>query len=170
MQPKMLLPDFHKVIQTTMGWTNSHLHQFTKDRTFYAPSHPDDDFWDDTDVVEYSETSIQDLLQNEKDRVMYEYDFGDGWEHDILLEKILPDKGEIKTPVCTAGKLSCPPEDCGGVWGYASMLEILNDPKHEEHKTYLEWLGGEFDPEQFDREEVNTMLQEKDFGVIDIFD
>jgi hypothetical protein len=163
------LSDFHKVIQTTMGWTNSHLNQFIKNRTFYSVKHPDDDMWSDMDNVDYKKkkTRILDLLRTEKDKIIYEYDFGDGWEHDIILEKILPVDSNIKYPICVTGKMNCPPEDCGGVWGYADMLEILKQPDHEEYKSFIEWLGDEFDPEYFDKDEINELLREKDYGCIE---
>ncbi len=167
MPSNMLLSDLHKVIQTTMGWTNSHLHQFIKDRTFYAEKSEDDDFWDEMDNVDYKKIKVSDLLKAEKDKMVYEYDFGDGWEHDVILEKILPMDKNTTLPICLTGKNSCPPEDCGGVWGYAEMLEVLKNPKHEEYESIVEWLGEEFDPTYFDKNEVNEMLQSKNYGVFE---
>ena len=120
---------------------------------------PDDDTWGEMDNVDYKKMKISDLLKKEKEKIVYEFDFGDGWEHDVLLEKILPGDEKFKFPICLAGKMACPPEDCGGVWGYADLLEILKNPKHEEYDSYMEWLGGEFDPEYFDKDEVNKMLR-----------
>ena len=142
-----------------MGWDNSHLHQFIKDRTFYTQRMADDDFWDDMDNVDYSKTKISDLLKKEKDRITYEYDFGDSWEHDIILEKIENRGLEKINPTCLTGKNNCPPEDCGGIWGYSDMLEILKHPDHEQYKEYIEWLGEEFDPKYFDKNEINEMLK-----------
>ena len=155
----LLLADFHMIIQISMGWTNSHLHQFIKNRTFYTERMPDDDTWGEMNNVDYKKIKISDLLKKEKEKIVYEYDFGDGWEHDVLLEKILPGDEKRKFLICLAGKMHCPPEDCGGVWGYADLLEILKNPKHEEYDSYMEWLGGEFDPEHFDKDEVNKMLR-----------
>lgn len=166
----LLLSDFHKIIQTTMGWTNSHLHQFIKNRTYYTVRIQDDDLWDETNNVDYKRMKISDLLKNEKEKIIYEYDFGDSWEHDIILEKILPIDDKIKYPICLTGKMNCPPEDCGGVWGYADMLEILNQPDHEEFERYIEWLGDDFDSEYFDKDEINEMLKTEDFGCIEIYD
>ena len=159
-----LLPDLHKIIQTTMGWTNSHLHQFIKDRQFYSAPSPDDEM----NSVDYRKIKISDMLKTEKDKIMYEYDFGDSWEHEIILEKILPIDSKIKYPVCLAGKMNCPPEDCGGVWGYADILEILKDKNHQEYESYIEWLGGGFDPKEFDPEIINEGLMEEDYGCIEI--
>ncbi len=149
-----------------MGWTNSHLHQFIKNRTFYTVRMQDDVFWDEMRNVEYKKMKVSDLLKLEKERIIYEYDFGDGWEHDIILEKILPGDSSTKYPICLTGKMNCPPEDCGGIWGYAGMLEILMQPDHEEYDSYVEWLGEEFDPEYFDVNQVNDLLREKDYGCI----
>ena len=159
-----LLSDFHKVIQSSMGWTNSHLHQFIKDQNFYTVRMQDDDFWNEMNNVDYKKMKVSDLLLKEKEKIVYEYDFGDGWRHDIVLEKILLNDEKMKFPVCLAGKRNCPPEDIGGVWGYKSMLEILKQPKHEEYKSYKEWLGNDFDPEYFDIDEVNKLLKSKNYG------
>jgi hypothetical protein len=101
---------------------------------------------------------LNSLLQREKDSVIYEYDFGDSWEHKIVLEKILPFDEQVKLPRCTAGKRACPPEDCGGIWGYSDLLDTLQDPQHPDHDEMKEWLGGDFDPEFFDMAGVNKML------------
>ncbi len=159
-----LLSDFHKVIQTTMGWTNSHLHQFIKNGTFYTVKIQDDIFWDEMDNVDYKNIKVSDLLSNEKEIILYEYDFGDGWEHDVILEEIQPLNNKLKYPLCLAGKMNCPPEDCGGIWGYSGMLDVLQDPTHEEYENYMEWLGEEFDPEYFNKDEVNKLLRRKNFG------
>ena len=165
----LLLSDFHKIIQTSMGWTNSHLHQFIKDQTYYTVRMKDDDMWEDMNSVDYKKMKIFDLLSVEKGKIIYEYDFGDGWEHEVILEKILPVDKKLKYPICLAGKMNCPPEDCGGVWGYAEMIEILKQPKHKEYENIIEWLGDELDPEYFDKEEVNEYLQTKDYGCISLF-
>ncbi len=156
--PDVKLSDFHQIIQTTMGWENSHLHQFIKDNTFYTVRMADDDFWNELNNVDYKNMKISDLLAKEKERILYEYDFGDGWMHTIFLEKILFSDDKIKYPVCTDGEMGCPPEDCGGIWGYSDMLEIVRDPEHGEYENYIEWLGEEFNPEYFDKNEVNNLL------------
>jgi hypothetical protein len=120
---------------------------------------PGDDTWGEMNNVDYKKIRVSGLLKKEKEKIVYEYDFGDGWEHDVLLEKILPVDEKFKFPVCLEGKMACPPEDCGGVWGYSDLLEILKQPKHEEYDNMIEWLGGEFDPEHFDIEAVNKILK-----------
>ena len=168
-QASLLLSDLHKVLQTTMGWDNAHLHQFIKGGKYYSLRHADDDFWDDHLNVDYTGQTVSDLLVKERDRIVYEYDFGDGWEHDVLLEKVLDEDKGLVLPVCLGGKMSCPPEDIGGVWGYEQMLEIMKQPGHKEYERYLEWLGGDFDPDHFNLEEVNHLLQEEDYGCLELF-
>ena len=163
--PDLPLEDLHKIIQTTMGWTNSHLHQFWKDRTnYYLEINDFGELPDNSKSCEYCKTKVSDLLKKEKDKIEYEYDFGDSWNHVITLEKVLPFDDTEVYPVCIDGKRHCPPEDCGGLWGFYNMLEILKDPQHEEYEEYLEWLGEEFEPEYFDKKEVNLMLKEVDYG------
>jgi len=89
----------------------------------------------------------------------YEYDFGDGWSHKITLEKILPFEVSSGLVKCIAGKRACPPEDCGGIWGYASLLEAVDDPNHPEHEEMVEWLDEGFDPAHFSLSDVNVQLQ-----------
>ena len=99
------------------------------------------------------------MLKKEKEKIVYEYDFGDSWKHDVILEKILSDDKKLKSSVCLEGKMACPPEDCGGIWGYSDMLEILKHQDHEDYENIMEWLGGEFDPEHFDKDSVNKILK-----------
>lgn len=150
----------HKVIQIAMGWTNSHLHQFVANQTFYSPPEYGDM---DMDMDSKNETKykLSQLLKKEKDKLVYEYDFGDGWSHKIELEKILPYDYKAALPFCVTGKRACPPEDCGGVWGYEDLIKAITDPNDPEHEDMLEWLGGEFDPEFFDIEEVNEILEDE---------
>ncbi|MEI6454805.1 MAG: plasmid pRiA4b ORF-3 family protein [bacterium] len=160
----MLLSDFHKIIQTSMGWTNSHLHQFIRDETFYTHRIEEDDFWEEMRNVDYKDMRISDLLENEKEKIVYEYDFGDGWEHDIILEKIITDDSPVTGPTCIAGKMNCPPEDCGGPWAYPDLLTILKNPKHKKYQGIVEWIGEPFDPEYFNKDEVNKLLKKRNFG------
>ena len=159
------LPELHTIIQTTMGWTNSHPHQFRKNKEYYSEPSP----YDELELIDYLKIKLSDMLKKEKETFQYEYDFGDGWKHKLLLEKILPIDINKKYPVCLAGKMKCPPEDCGGVWGYSEILQILMDPKHEGYESYIDWLGGEFDPKEFDLEMINKMLRKRDFGCIELY-
>ncbi len=149
------LGKLHRILQVVMGWTDSHLHQFIVGGTFYGE--PDPDF--DMDTKNERTAKLRQIAPGEKSRFIYEYDFGDSWEHDILVEKILPPEQGVRYPVCLTGKRACPPEDCGGIWGYAQLLETLQNPDDPEHEDMLEWVGGEFDPEAFDLDEINQGLK-----------
>ncbi|MEZ5480249.1 MAG: plasmid pRiA4b ORF-3 family protein [Thiolinea sp.] len=153
------LAELHELIQDSMGWEDAHLHHFIHGRDFYSSPNPFDGelLEDSLDAGRYR---IDQLLKKEKDALRYEYDFGDGWLHKITLEKILPTDPAQQLPWCVTGKRACPPEDCGGIWGYTDLLDVLSDPKHPEREERLEWLGDEmddFDPAAFSAAEVNEM-------------
>lgn len=144
------LGKLHDVIQIAMGWTDSHLHAFIVGHTQYGV--PDPEFGGDMN----NERNVRlDSIVKEGGKLIYEYDFGDGWVHEIKVEKVLDADPAVRYPRCTAGKRACPPEDCGGPYGYAELLQALKDPSHPEHEDMLEWLGDEFDPEAFDPAEIN---------------
>jgi len=154
----MDLGSLHKVLQIVMGWYNCHLHQFIAvGMTFGVP---DDEFGNEFKDEDETDFTVSQVLRKAKDSLTYEYDFGDSWKHKIVLEKILPFDSSVSVPRCIKGKRACPPEDCGGVWGYEQLIETIQDPSHPEHKDMLEWVGGEFDPEHFDMEEINAILLE----------
>jgi hypothetical protein len=138
--------DLHRTLQAALGWTDSHLHQFSHHGVDYGP--PDREYG--MPMASERRTRLSDLLQRPKDRLIYEYDFGDGWEHDVVLEAIQLAESDIRYPRVVAGKRACPPEDVGGVSGYAEFVQALADPRHEEHTSMLQWVGGRFDPEHFD--------------------
>ena len=148
------LADLHEVIQQAMGWDNCHMHVFSMGGQEYGSPDPELGHASDKKVL------LSQVLTGPGDRLRYTYDFGDDWEHDIVLEETRTAAPEETYPSCVAGKGACPPEDCGGAWGYANLKEILADPAHEEHQDMLEWLGldaGEdFDPKQFSVAEVNA--------------
>lgn len=151
----------HAVIQVAMGWTNSHLHQFIVGKRLYSdPSFGLDEFEDDPRVLDENKTTILEIAPRARSAFVYEYDFGDSWDHRITVEKILDQDPTAETfPQCLDGERACPPEDCGGVWGYADLLKIIRNPKHKEYKSMMEWLGGKFDPEAFDRNKINKYLR-----------
>jgi hypothetical protein len=151
------LPQLHHTIQTAMGWTDSHLHQFIIGGVEYGL--PDPDF--EEDVRPEQRVKLEQVVTAEKDRFVYEYDFGDSWIHDIVLEKILPPERDVHYPRCLDGKRAGPPEDVGGIWGYAEFLEAIRDTNHPEHEEMLEWCGGEFDPEAFSLDEINQALSRR---------
>ncbi|MBI1881343.1 MAG: plasmid pRiA4b ORF-3 family protein [Chloroflexi bacterium] len=152
------LGKLHRILQVVMGWTDSHLHQFIVGGTYYGE--PDPDYQDmGMEMRDEKRVKLNQFVRGEKSRLRYEYDFGDSWEHELLVEKILPPEPGVRYPLCLTGKRACPPEDVGGVWGYPDFLEAIKDPKHPEHEDMLEWVGGEFDPEAFDLDEVNEALR-----------
>jgi hypothetical protein len=140
------LLDVHGVLQAAMGWTDSHLHQFDHDGTRYGV--PDREFGED--IVSERRARVGELLRAVGDRLVYEYDFGDGWEHVIVLEATVEGDPALKYPRVPAGKRACPPEDVGGPPGFDMFLAAVRDPKNREHKNMREWIGGEFDSEVFD--------------------
>ncbi len=150
------LDDLHEIIQAVMPWWDAHLHQFSDKWTQYGI--PDDEDW--FDVVDSRKIAVSEALPTVGAKIEYEYDFGDSWIHQIRLEKILEPDPDVAYPVCIKGKRACPPEDCGGIYGYMEMLEALGDLKHPEHEAYLDWLGDDFDSEAFDLEDANLALQE----------
>lgn len=145
----------HYILQVVMGWENYHLHQFIVGQTYYGEPHPDYGF----EMHEERQVRLDQLVPGEGFKFRYEYDFGDSWMHQLVVEKVLPPEPGQQYPVCVKGKRACPPEDVGGVWGYDDFLEAIRNPDHPEHEDYLEWIGGEFDPEEFDLDETNEMLR-----------
>ena len=149
--------DLHVAIQDVMGWADYHLHEFgiisPKNGEKVRIGIPEGDF--DREVLPGWKQKIADYFTLENKKADYVYDFGDDWEHIIELEKILPREKNTEYPVCIKGRRACPPEDCGGTGGYYNLLEIINDPNHEDYEETLDWLGGKFDPEHFDISEVS---------------
>lgn len=152
------LGELHWIIQLSMGWTNSHLHQFEIDGTYY--SDPDFELSEALeDIRNEHRMTIGKAILGEVDRFIYEYDFGDSWRHEVRVEEEYPlNEGDVY-PQCVAGERACPPEDCGGVWGYTNFLKVIFDPSHPEHEETLVWAGGSFEPDRFDLEAVNWKLK-----------
>ena len=159
--PSMHLDTLHHLIQAVMGWEDSHLHMFRKGDRRYSMPGPWDNDWRESATsrhLDAREHRISQLLKREKDWITYMYDFGDSWEHKITLQKILPYDRTVRLPACVGGRRRCPPEDCGGVWGYYEMLEILKDPNARDHDHMKEWIGEHFDPEVFSAQAVDMVL------------
>jgi hypothetical protein len=157
--PDCTLGQLHEVLQVVMGWEDCHLHQFDVRGESYGPLDPEDAHWD-MEKDDEEEMSISQIIKmGRKVRFTYEYDFGDSWQHEIVLEKTLEPEPKVRYPRCIEGERACPPEDCGGVWGYAEFLEAVADPMHESHEDMLEWIGGGFDPKKFSIVEVNKELR-----------
>jgi hypothetical protein len=147
------LAQLHRVIQAAFGWEDAHLHAFEVDGRRY--SRPDFELWDDPG--DEGKARLRDLAPSPGVRLRYTYDFGDSWEHDLLVEDILPPDG-VPHAVCLTGRRAAPPEDCGGVWGYGELCDILADPSHPDHAERLDWLGREHDPAAFDKQAINAAL------------
>jgi hypothetical protein len=150
------LGKLHMVINEGMGWTNSHLHMFRlRDRKF-----------GDTQAPDSGELHIDDERKVRLDGLVgagqtlaYDYDFGDGWRHEVAIEKAVDFDRRWTLPLCIGGARACPPEDCGGPPGYANLLAALADDDHDQHDELLKWVGGYFDPEGLDVNRVNAALR-----------
>jgi hypothetical protein len=146
----------HNVIQLAMGWTNCHLYAFRFKKTQIGIPDPE---WDEDNLIDSETTALEGFFEDRKELFQYEYDFGDGWIHDIKIEKILEPAPRQAYPVCLAGELACPPEDCGGIYGYYHILEVLAAKRHPEKKELKEWLSQDFDPQEFDINETNDLFE-----------
>ncbi|MBI1390401.1 MAG: plasmid pRiA4b ORF-3 family protein [bacterium] len=146
------LGDMQNVLQFAMGWHNSHLHKFVTMQGEYGPVGFGLGLRNEQSIL------LSDVLISEETAIVYQYDFGDCWEHLIILEKIMEDSAGKPAIRCIAGERACPPEDCGGIIGYTELLDIIGDDSHPEHASILEWLGGPFDPDHFDLAAVNRKL------------
>jgi hypothetical protein len=149
------LGKLHFVLNEVMGWTCSHLHSFAlRDRRFGDPG-----LDADSELGFEDERKVKlESLVGEKQSLRYDYDFGDSWEHEVLVEKRLEVDERLCYPLCTGGARACPPEDCGGVPGYESLVAALADSDDDEHDELLTWVGGHFDPEGFDVNRTNQAL------------
>ena len=154
----MTLEHLHWVIQFAMGWTGSHLHSFAIQGMEHSLSKPGLGL-DELDTCDEPSIMLSQIITGEKFQFFYLYDFGDSWVHEVLVEKVLTAKSDAHYPVCIKAKRACPPEDCGGTWGYQALLKAIKDPKHPEHALRLEWLGTPFDPEKASLDEINDLLR-----------
>lgn len=145
----------HRIFQAAMGWTDSHLHAFTMGDQRYGMHF--DDYPEDE--IDENEVSVLTAVSEHR-RFSYEYDFGDSWEHTVVVEEVTRSSRGLKFAVCIDGQDACPPEDCGGVGGYAELLESLADPGHSDHDRAVQWVGGSFDPTSFDLVSANVALQQ----------
>jgi len=151
------LLDLHYAIQSAMGWQNCHLFQFEKGDLCYSDLTELNSAWELT-LKDAGDVLIVDVLQDEKDKMTYLYDFGDSWEHEIVVEKIEQGAAGMEHPECLTGKRACPIEDCGGIHGYQRMVDILADPAHAQRQDILDWVGEELDAEFFDVSAANASL------------
>lgn len=148
------LDELHHIIQTAMGWYDCHLHLFEWDDLVFA--HPDAEL--DEECYDETRVYLGELVADGCKKLRYSYDFGDDWLHTITVEKSYEPRPGDRLPVCVKGVGACPPEDCGGLWGYYDFLSAIRDQKHERHVEFIDWAGEDFDPEHFDLDEVNKEL------------
>lgn len=159
---KTSFSDLHSIIQIAMGWHRSHLFQFIVHDEHIGEPHPGMALlgYHSSDQLDNASTeTLEGNIREEKEVFIYDYDFGDNWRHEIVVEQSLPPDSKTKYPVCIGGELNCPPEDCGGIPGFYDMLEILADKSHPERKELLEWLENPYDPQHFDIAKVNKQLR-----------
>ena len=156
-------------IQLAMGWTNSHLFEFmSKEKNYVIPS--EEDALDDTEKLDASKEPIESYFKEAGDEILYIYDFGDNWEHQVVLEKIIPAQREIKYPVCIEGNMNCPREDSGGLHGFYEKLEIIGNKEHPEYKETNTWLGENYDPFFFDIKNANKELAKSAAYIKEMFE
>jgi hypothetical protein len=162
---RILIPDritlleLHEVIQEAFGWEDYHLHQYTVGGIEYGD--PDNDEYGDLDIHDETAVPLRELGLSHGESFTYIYDFGDNWTHTLRLERVLTVEDRKRLPRCLAGERACPPEDVGGIGGYAEFLEALTDPEHPEHDRYLQWIGGSFDPEAFNPKDANRRMADR---------
>ena len=155
------LDKLHEHIQTAMGWTNSHLHRFEIFKKQYGDPELLDDGFDDYDCLDSTEILFSEIAQDagqQRFKFLYEYDFGDDWEHEILFEGSKKKEAGKKYPLCLYGSRACPPEDVGGIDGYYEFLEAIADPEHEDHDSYSDWAH-KFSPEEFDPKKATREMK-----------
>jgi hypothetical protein len=155
----LTLARFHDVLQRVMGWEYSHMHEFDFGRQRYGEPDPFESGSGLGETLDEGKVRLSEVLRRAGAKGIYTYDFGDGWEHEILLEKRLPADPKQAYPVCVAGERACPPEDCGGIPGFYDLLEAIENPDHPQHDELLDWLGGGYDPQAFSIEAVNRALR-----------
>jgi hypothetical protein len=155
--------DLHVAIQDAMGWEDRHLHEFLISLPYlrhkcvigFPESDEPSEAYEQSLILPTWLIPIAQFFTLTNRRAVYIYDFGDNWEHQVVMEKILVRDKNVQYPLCTGGRRACPPEDCGGLDEYAAMLEILADPSHPDHAEILAWIGLEFTPDHFARHEVH---------------
>ncbi len=151
------MAQLHNVLQTAMGWEDCHLHEFSAGGRRIGIPNPEDRLMGMPAAENERTVRLSSVLGRVGAKAIYTYDFGDTWEHSIVLEKRFPADPNAPYPICTEGQLACPPEDCGGIPGYYGLLDALSDPSHEQHEEMLEWIG-DYAPENFSVDDVNRLL------------
>jgi len=159
------LSQFHRILQAAMGWKDAHLHGFRMGPVNFSYPHQPGDLEEMT-AVDERYVKLSHLVPAQRPfrgefrfEMAYTYDFGDTWEHEIIFEDVLPRDAKWKIPLCLAGENACPPEDVGGIGGYANFLAAMSDPEHPEHEDYSAWVDGAFDPKKIDLIFINRYLR-----------
>jgi tRNA (cmo5U34)-methyltransferase len=150
LQSDVTLPELHRILQIVMGWGNYHPYRFIIDRQTYG---------EEPNLKLARETRLSEVVTAAGSKFIYLYDPADDWQHVVKLEKIVSPQAGTSYPLCLAGQRACPPEECGGIWEYTNLLEILKNPEHPEYREMLEQYGGDFDPEAFNVDRVNKALR-----------
>lgn len=154
------LANLHHIIQISMGWDDSHLHEFEVGGERYGnPLQWEGGFGGDMEVGDEGKVKFSQVVAQGVKKFEYVYDMGDNWSRTIQIEKMLDVEPSVHYPRCVDGKRACPPEDCGGAWGYADFVEAIKDPQHKRHEELIEWIGDEFDPEAFNIDAINEKLR-----------
>jgi hypothetical protein len=157
-QSDMTLDKLHAVLQAAFAWENCHMHEFQLGSRRFGRSDVEDGWGEPSGTQSESSAMLGQVMRRKGAKLLYLYDFGDSWEHEIVVEDITPADPGVRYPRCLDGRRAAPPEDCGGAWGYAELLQVLGDPTHEEHAERREWLRRGFDPERFDLAAANQAV------------
>jgi hypothetical protein len=153
------LGQVHDVVQAVFNWTDTHLHEFEIGKQTYGRySEDEDEFGADEDFEDEAEFRLCDLIARKGKKFIYTYDFGDNWDHELVVRDIVMPEEGVAYPACLAGERAAPLEDRGGIWGYEAKLEALKNPEHKDHEDIVEWMGADFDPEAFDLSAINERL------------
>jgi hypothetical protein len=147
------LPEFASILEATMGWAGYHMHMFEANGICFGQADMDME-----SIIDEQTITVEQVLPQPKSKLRWDYDFGDGWEHDIIVEAIDSPDDMKRYPYCVAGKQTCPPEDCGGIPGYENLLRVLANPSDPEYKDLFAWTPEGFDPNVFDLSEINEAL------------
>lgn len=153
------LAKLHDVIQRSVGWHDSHLHEFIAGGERFGDPRQWTEGFEDEPIGDERKVKLSQLAERGFKKFEYVYDMGDDWKHTIKIEKTLPPEPGVHYPRLVAGARGCPPEDCGGPWGYADFVQTIHNPKHPQHDELREWVGGAFDPEAFAIDAVNAALR-----------
>lgn len=154
----LTLEQLHDVLQLAMGWEDCHMHDFRIGQQRFGKSDPMEQAFGGSRTASERTARLFNVLGRAGTKAVYTYDFGDGWQHQLAVEKRLASEPGRAYPPCLAGERHGPPEDCGGIPGFYNLLEAISNPEHEQHDELLEWLGDNFDPEAFSVDEVNRRL------------